>query len=385
MQYPTLPQLTPDGVIYHNQLMGTLEAMLPPGPWASAHAPALLETPQGDLLCAWFAGSFEGNRDVSIVCSRLPKGQGQWTVPEQVSHDPDRSEQNPSLFQASEGELWAVYTAQQDRVPGKDSMQFTAVIRRQRSFDGGLHWGEADTLFNREGSFCRQPIQKLQNGRWIFTNWLCSDSGNQLAEDPTVFQISDDQGKTWRCVELPNSRGRVHANVVELSPGHLVAFLRSREADWVYRSESLDNGDTWTSPLPAPLPNNNSSISALKLQSGRIAIAYNPTQCPGDKPGMAVWPGLRCPVAVALSEDEGHTFPLIRMMELGEGFAGVENRCNNRQYEYPCLIQARDGALHLAFAYQDRRGIKWMSFREEDILGEKRERFPFYNPTVSQG
>ena len=57
MQYPTLPQLTPDGVIYHNQLMGTLEAMLPPGPWASAHAPALLETPQGDLLCAWFAGA----------------------------------------------------------------------------------------------------------------------------------------------------------------------------------------------------------------------------------------------------------------------------------------------------------------------------------------
>ena len=26
MQYPTLPQLTPDGVIYHNQLMGTLDS-----------------------------------------------------------------------------------------------------------------------------------------------------------------------------------------------------------------------------------------------------------------------------------------------------------------------------------------------------------------------
>ena len=56
-----------------------------------------------------------------------------------------------------------------------------------------------------------------------------------------------------------------------------------------------------------------------------------------------------------------------------------------KRQEYPCLIQARDGVLHLAFAYQNRRGIKWMSFREEDILGEKRERSPFYNPTVSQG
>ena len=60
MNYPTLPGLTPDGIIYHNAAMGTLEAMVPPGPWASAHAPALLETPQGDLLCAWFAGTFEG-------------------------------------------------------------------------------------------------------------------------------------------------------------------------------------------------------------------------------------------------------------------------------------------------------------------------------------
>ena len=49
MNYPTLPGLTPDGIIYHNAAMGTLEAMVPPGPWASAHAPALLETPQGDL------------------------------------------------------------------------------------------------------------------------------------------------------------------------------------------------------------------------------------------------------------------------------------------------------------------------------------------------
>ncbi len=385
MEYPTLPTLTPDGVIYRNETLGTLEALLPPGPWTSAHAPALLETSQGDLLCAWFAGSFEGNRDVSIVCSRLPKGQGQWTVPQQVSQDPERSEQNPSLFQASETEIWAVYTAQLDRVPGKDNMQFTAVIRRQRSLDGGLHWSQADTLFSRQGSFCRQPIQKLASGRWIFSNWLCSDSANGLGGDPTVFQLSEDQGKTWNTVEMPNSQGRVHANVVELTPGHLVAFLRSREADWIYRSQSLDDGNTWSSPEPTPLPNNNSSISAVKLQSGRVAIAYNPTQRPGTEPGVAVWPGLRCPVAVALSEDGGHTFPLIRYLELGEGFAGAENRGNNQQYEYPCLIQARDGSLHLAFAYQNRRGIKWMSFREEDVIGAQRTADSLYNPTAAQG
>ena len=200
-----------------------------------------------------------------------------------------------------------------------------------------------------------------------------------------MFQLSEDQGKTWNTVEMPNSQGRVHANVVELTSGHLVAFLRSREADWIYRSQSLDDGDTWSSPEPTPLPNNNSSISAVKLQSGRVAVAYNPTQRPGTEPGVAVWPGLRCPVAVALSEDGGHTFPLIRYLELGEGFAGAENRGNNRQYEYPCLIQARDGSLHLAFAYQNRRGIKWMSFREEDVIGAQRTANSLYNPTAAHG
>ena len=131
MKYPCLPGLTPDGTVYQNSAMGTVEAMLPPGPWATAHAPALLETPDGSLLCAWFAGSFEGSGDVSIVCARLPKGAARWEAPVQVSHDEKRSEQNPSLFLAPDGAVWAVYTAQPDRVPGKDNIQFTSVVRRQ--------------------------------------------------------------------------------------------------------------------------------------------------------------------------------------------------------------------------------------------------------------
>ena len=384
MEYPILPGLTPDGVIYQTPAMDALEAMLPPGSFATAHAPALLELPDGALLCAWFAGTYEGSADVSIVCARLERGAERWSEPVQVSSDPRRSEQNPSLFLAPDGEVWAMYTAQLDRVEGKDNMQFTSVVRRQRSRDGGRTWTEPEVVFPREGTFCRQSIQVLSNGRWIFANWLCTDSAEGLSGDPTVFQLSDDQGKTWQQVEMPSSSGRVHANVVELGQGRLVAFMRSREADFIYRSESPDYGEHWSEPVPTCLPNNNSSISALRLQSGRIAIAYNPTRAPEYTPGKAAWPGLRCPVAVALSEDGGLTWPLIRHMELGEGFVGAENSTNNRQYEYPCLIQGADGTLHLAFAYQTRRGVKWMSFREETVMGARRERSGVYNPTAAR-
>ena len=369
MTYPILPGLTPDGRIYQNAEMGTLESFLPTGGYFSAHAPGMIELPDHALLCCWFAGSSEGNADIHIICSRLENGGLYWSEPVNISGDPERSEQNPSFFLGNDGKIWAVYTAQLKRRADRDNMQFTAQIRVQKSADGGRTWGPYETLFAREGSFCRQPIQVLKSGRWIFSNWLCGDTEDRLASDFTVFQLSDDQGKTWHQADLPQSRGRVHANVVELDNGHLAAFMRSREADRIYRSESTDNGDTWTVPVPTPLPNNNSSISALKLQSGRIAIAYNPTCAPSLQPGTASWPGLRCPVAVALSEDGGLTFPLIRYLERGEGFAGERNRTSNRQYEYPCLIQSADGMLHLAYAACSRRGIKYVRFREADIIG----------------
>jgi len=385
MNYVTLPGLTSDGKLYFNEDMNTVEAKIPAGTYLTCHSPAMLELPNGDLLCCWFAGSYEGEPDVSIVCARLPKGADRWTEPVLVSGDPERSEQNPSLFNGLDGAVWCMYTAQLARENGKDNMQFTSQIRCQKSFDGGLTWEAYETVFPREGSFCRQPIQVLENGRWIFGNWLCTDSEEGLAGDPSVFQISEDEGKSWRMVEMPNSRGRVHPTVVELGGGHLAAFMRSREADFIYRSESFDYGDTWSEPKPTPLPNNNSSISAIRTKSGRVAVAYNPTSTPVPVKGKAAWPGLRNPVAVALSEDGGLTFPMIRWMERGEGFIGEENKTNNRQYEYPYIMQGADGRIHLTYAAFTRQCVKYVSFFEEDAMGKKREYMGVYNPTSGEG
>lgn len=383
MAYKHLQGLTPDGQIYINDNMGTVEAMLPTGGYQTAHAPCLLEMPNGDMLAAWFAGSFEGGTDINIICSRLPKGADQWEEPVDVSNDPEKSDQNPSLFLGPDGAAWAMYTSQFGRKPGIDNMQFTSTIRCQKSFDNGKTWSDYEVMFDEEGTFARQPIQVLSNGRWIYGLWICRQSADGLAGDPSAFKISDDQGKTWKHVDMPNSRGRVHPNVVELENGHLVAFMRSRLADNIYKSESFDYGDTWSEPIKTELPNNNSSISAIKLKSGRICIAYNHSSAPEAVKNGTAWPGLRCPVTVALSEDGGNTFPLIRSIEVGEGFIGEENKANNRQYEYPYIMQASDGMLHLIYAYQTRRGVKWATFSEEDVIGAKRGD-SVYNPTSGE-
>lgn len=384
MPVRTLPGLTPDGQVYYDEDMRLTEAMLPPGPWRSAHGPGLLETPAGTLLCCWFAGTFEGDTDVNIVVSRLDRGSSAWSEPAMISTDSEFSNQNPSLFLAPSGEIWAMYTSQRGREEGKDNMQYTSVIKRQVSRDDGLTWGEPEVVLPEEGTFARQAIQVLSNGRWIYGLWLCTDSESGLAGDPSAFAISDDEGATWRRVDMPGSSGRVHPSLVELEDGHLVAFMRSREADFIYRSESADYGDTWTVPEPTPLPNNNSGIAAVRLASGRVAIAYNHNSAPSTYGKTGAWPALRNPVSIALSEDGGRTFPLIRHIERGEGYAGKENRFSNRQYEYPCLIQASDGMLHLAYAYQTRRGVKWVTLSEEDVMGETRGAGT-YNPTSGEG
>ena len=114
-------------------------------------------------------------------------------------------------------------------------------------------------------------------------------------------------------------------------------------------------------------------------------MAYNPTSTPVPVKGKAAWPGLRNPVAVALSEDGGLTFPMIRWMERGEGFIGEENKTNNRQYEYPYIMKGADGRIHLTYAAFTRQCVKYVSFFEEDVMGKKREYMGVYNPTSGEG
>ncbi|MGP5431397.1 sialidase family protein [Enterococcus malodoratus] len=384
-ELPKVRQSEPNGITYRDDFLNVDFALIPTGGNATAHAPALIETEDGGMLCAWFAGSFEGSGDISIAVSKLDPEMQVWSEAEIVSKGEDRSEQNPAFFRAPDGEIWLIYTSQLSRQEGKDNMQFTSIIMVQKSKDEGQTWSEPEVLFDNEGTFSRQAIQVLSNGRWIFSTWLCEDSPEGLTNDPTEFQVSDDQGKTWKAVRMPDSSGRVHANLNEMEEGHLVAFMRSRFADHVYKSESFDFGDTWTVPEATVLPNNNASVSAIKLQSGEIALAYNVNAANNAEFGVVAWPGLRNPVAVSVSEDHGKTWPVGRIFEPAEGYIGIENKTNNSQHEYPTLYQDSKGLLHLVYAYKNRLCVKYVRFTVEELFGEKREAEGVYNPTSGEG
>ncbi|MDD9269185.1 exo-alpha-sialidase [Paenibacillus sp. GCM10023248] len=313
------------------------------------HAANLLELDNGDLLCVWFSGSGEGNPDTNIVMSRLAAGSQQWSEPIQLSADPERSEQNPVLFQAPDGKLWLLHTSNEPH------NQKTSRIVYRLSEDRGETWGETTTLADGLGIFLRHPPVVLNNGDWLLPAYYCKLEGHY-----SVVLISSDEGRTWTEYEVPGSTHRVQMNVVQLDDGTLYAMFRSRQADRIYTSVSQD-GKNWTVPVKSELPNNNSSTQLVKLHNGNLAVIYNNSTMERDQFRWVQRKGefrkkpLRTPLTLSISEDNGKTWPYFRNVQM----ADLEYKESEIGYSYPSIIATRDQQIHLAFSYL-RKGIKYV-------------------------
>jgi predicted neuraminidase len=359
------------------------------------HSSNLIPLKNGDILCVWFSGTQEGIADISIYLSRLNVGEDEWSVPVKVSEDPTKSEQNPVLFPAPDGRLWLMWTAQ------KTGNQDTAEVRYRISEDDGYTWGPIRVLFDAPGTFIRQPIVILDNGDWLIPVFYCKTSSGRKwvgDDDYSAVKISADQGKTWSEYVVPNSTGCVHMNVEKRSDGSLFAMFRSRWADWIYVSQSGDNGRTWSEPFPTTLPNNNSSIQFTKLKNGHLALVFNNRNADADTerraslyddikddeavqthadagqshPGKRItfWGTPRAPLTIAVSEDEGQTWPYMRDLETGDGYCLTNNSKEglNREYSYPSIKQTNDGMIHITYTYF-RQYIKYVCIIEDWVRG----------------
>src|SRR4029453_14940143 len=244
-----------------------------PSPCVQAHAANLMVLNDGALGCVWFGGSMEGKSDISVYMSRLEPGSKQWSAPVQLSNDPERSEQNPILFPVPDGSLWLLHTAQ------LSGNQDTAIVRRRVSQDDGRTWGPTETLKDAPtGTFVRHPIHVHTDGGWLLPIFNCrtvpGERWDGSLDDSGVLR-STDNGKSWQHSPVPDSVGCVHMSIVPASGGRLLGFFRSRWADFIYATSSDDGGLTWKQPGPTVLPNNNSSIQALRLADGRLAMIFN--------------------------------------------------------------------------------------------------------------
>jgi len=137
------------------------------------------------------------------------------------------------------------------------------------------------------------------------------------------------------------NQGLIQPTLIEVRPGRVRAFLRStRLIGCVCSADSRDGGRTWSPARRTVLPNPNSGIDAVRLESGAVVMVYNHTD------------SARTPLNAAISQDGGETWSRPRVLEDGPG-----------EYSYPAVIQTSDGSIHATYTYQ-RRTIGHCTFTE---------------------
>jgi predicted neuraminidase len=117
-------------------------------------------------------------------------------------------------------------------------------------------------------------------------------------------------------IQPDNFAGVIQPALWEYAAGRLKTLMRAtRRVGYICQSTSDDLGYTWSAAQRTELQNPNSGLDAALLHDGRVAIIYNPSQ------------NERSPLAVALSEDNGVTWPHSRLLETEAG-----------EFSYPAII-----------------------------------------------
>ena len=343
------------------------QAALLPSPCVQNHAAFLYRGLVGDLRCAWFAGGLEGKSDICIHSSMLDEKSGLWQSAQALTDDPVRSEQNPVLFSPDGQRTLLFHTAQPGGNQDQCIVRMREVGKSPRNTDLPM------------GSFVRaRPIVR-SDGAWLLPLHHCTHvPGSRWTgrHDYASVAITTDEGHSWRCVNVPNSTGCVHMTLVPLDGDKIIALFRRRQADFVYKTLSEDGGESWQEPTATNIPNNNSSIAAMRMKDGRIALVCNPVNAQMDssrrdslydelgideRPEAAggcqpIWGVARAPLSLFFSTGDGEHFgdEIILWNSSGNCLTNNSEDGLNQELSYPTILQSDAGDLNIAFTLHRR-------------------------------
>ncbi|AQZ51187.1 sialidase family protein [Martelella mediterranea] len=343
------------------------------------HAAFLSRLPGGSLVCAWFGGTLEGKSDISIHAALLDPDAEAWGEAVRLTDDPDRSEQNPVIFVTPAGEILLFNTAQ----PAGNQDESRVFMRRLTLEGGRLAAAEARDTGLPPGTFVRAAPYVRDDGAWCLPLFRCNPRPGIRwtgAFDTAAVAVSMDDGESWKVIDVPDSAGSVHMTPVSLGGGEMIALYRRRQADFVHRSESHDGGRSWSAPAPTDVPNNNSSVNAVRLEGSIVAMVCNPVSAAQSdarraslydeleekdgRPEAAegcnpIWGVERAPLTLCLSGDGGRSFPVRYTIEDSPGTCLTNNSLDgrNKELSYPVLLPRADGGLDFAYTLY-RRAIR---------------------------
>ena len=188
-----------------------------------------------------------------------------------------------------------------------------------RSQDECRTFSDPVTLLNKQSELAWSvgDIRQLSTGRIVVpTQKVMGYEHQDEGEDHSANGItySDDDGRTWKeCdtyVDLP-MRGAMEPKIEELRNGRLLMVMRT-ELGAVFKSCSEDGGRTWSKAQTTGLRAPESCPGLRRIpQTGDLVLIWNHSRYDPKFDHS----GLRSPLSVAISKDEGDTWERIKDIE----------------------------------------------------------------------
>jgi predicted neuraminidase len=306
------------------------------------HPACLTELQNGDLYLVYYGGAGEYAIETAVFGSRLKKGAAAWSAPQAIARDPFRSLGNGVVWQAPDGVVWLFYVIR------FGATWSTSRIQAKISRDNAETWSDAFMISLDAGMMVRNRPIVLAGGDYLLPVYHETGHDTEMVgpDSTSLFLRYDHKTKQWTPTGHIKSRtGNIQPAVVELTPGHLIAYCR-RGGDYkptkegfIVRAESRDGGATWSEGRNSAFPNPNSAVEFLKLKSGALLLVYNDSMTS------------RTPLTAALSTDGDKSYPHRR--NIAEG---------RNSFAYPIGFQAADGRIHIVYTSDQRSVINHAVF-----------------------
>lgn len=302
-------------------------------PFTSCHASTLVQLTNARFLVGWFGGSGEGHSDVGIWTAE--RRERQWLSPRLLAKISDEPHWNPVLARASDRSLRLYFKT------GASPSTWRSWL--MVSNDEGETWEEALPLGGSE----QPPLGPVKNKPIILADgtWLAPNSVEASNRWDALVDRSTDEGLTWQSGELVpldheafDGAGVIQPALWESKPGQVHMLLRGTSG-FACRSDSTDGGRTWSPVVETELVHPNTGLDLAKLEDGTLALVFTP--CPPSEPPQ------RSPLTIALSTDNGRTWPRRVEIETGPG-----------EFSYPAIIPTRTG-MAITYTWNRERIAFW--------------------------
>lgn len=323
----------------------------------SSHGSTLLELRNGEVLAAWFAGSYEKGADTAIwAAARRREG---WERPRKICDARGTAMWNPVLFRKPDGTIVLYYKV-------GDTIEQWQTWYVESGDEGETFSSPRELVPGDKGG--RGPVKNkpivLKDGTIVAPASLEGTVWDAFAD------LSTDNGATWeRSAMVPVRRavcgqmlhrpynphccygkGLIQPTLWQDRDGDVHMLLRTTSSR-VFRSDSADGGRTWSLAYDTGLPGNNSGLDLTALPDGGLVLAYNPRE---NLPNY--YKGPRTPLVLAYSADNGDTFQEIAVLEDGEGaFAYPSIICGKGTGEPPGADGAWTAEVMVTYTWKRER------------------------------